>query len=37
MRLDIPGEEHLIDNEAFLAMKDLPRRIVPVDGALHRS
>lgn len=32
MRLDIPGEEHLLDNEAFLAMDSLPRRIVLVGG-----
>lgn len=32
MRLNIPGEEHLIDNEAFLAMEGLPRRIVLVGG-----
>lgn len=28
MRLDITGEEDLIDNEGFLPMKNLPRRIV---------
>ncbi len=32
MRLGIPGEEHLVDNEAFLAMESLPRRIVLVGG-----
>lgn len=32
MRLGIPGEDHLIDNEAFLAMESLPRRIVLVGG-----
>ena len=32
MRLGIPGEEHLIDNEGFLAMESLPRRIVLVGG-----
>jgi glutathione reductase (NADPH) len=32
MRLGIPGEEHLLDNEAFLAMDTLPRRIVLVGG-----
>jgi len=32
LRLGIPGEEHLIDNEAFLAMESLPRRIVLVGG-----
>ncbi len=32
IRLGIPGEEHLVDNEAFLAMESLPRRIVLVGG-----
>lgn len=32
MRLAIPGEEHLIDNDGFLAMESLPRRIVLVGG-----
>ncbi|QDP18552.1 dihydrolipoyl dehydrogenase family protein [Sphingomonas xanthus] len=32
MQLGIPGEEHLIDNEGFLAMESLPRRIVLVGG-----
>lgn len=32
MLLDIPGEEHLLDNESFLAMDTLPRRIVLVGG-----
>jgi len=32
MRLGIPGEEHLIDNEGFLAMASLPRRIILVGG-----
>lgn len=32
VRLNIPGEEHVIDNEAFLAMECLPRRIVLVGG-----
>lgn len=32
MRLDIPGEEHLIDNEGFLAMESLPSRIAMVGG-----
>ena len=31
-RLEIPGEEHLVDNEAFLAMESLPRRIAFVGG-----
>lgn len=31
-QLGIPGEAHLIDNEAFLALKSLPRRIVLVGG-----
>lgn len=30
--LGLPGEEHIIDNEAFLAMERLPRRIVLVGG-----
>lgn len=32
MHLGIPGEEHLIDNEAFLAMERLPARVVLVGG-----
>jgi Pyruvate/2-oxoglutarate dehydrogenase complex, dihydrolipoamide dehydrogenase (E3) component, and related enzymes len=32
MKLGIPGEEHLIDNEGFLEMESLPRRIVLVGG-----
>ncbi|MDP9414615.1 MAG: NAD(P)/FAD-dependent oxidoreductase [Pseudomonadota bacterium] len=32
MRLGIPGEEHLIDNEAFLEMERLPARIALVGG-----
>lgn len=32
VRLGIPGEKHLIDNEGFLAMESLPRRIVLVGG-----
>lgn len=32
MRLDIPGEDYLIDNEAFLSLEVLPRRIVLVGG-----
>ena len=32
VKLGIPGEEYLIDNEAFLAMVSLPRRIVLVGG-----
>lgn len=32
MRLGILGEEHLIDNEAFMAMESLPRRIALVGG-----
>lgn len=31
-RLNIPGEEHLVDHEAFMAMETLPRRIVLVGG-----
>lgn len=30
--LGIPGEEYLIDNEAFMALEQLPRRIVMVGG-----
>ena len=30
--LDVPGEDHLIDNEAFLALEGLPRRIALVGG-----
>lgn len=30
--LGLPGEEHVIDNEAFLAMESLPRRILLVGG-----
>jgi glutathione reductase (NADPH) len=32
IRLGIPGEEHLITNEDFLAMESLPRRIALVGG-----
>ncbi|MGR3650649.1 MAG: dihydrolipoyl dehydrogenase family protein [Roseovarius sp.] len=32
MKLGIPGEEHLTDNEGFLEMESLPRRIVLVGG-----
>ena len=32
IRLGLPGEEHLIDNEEFLSMERLPRRIVLVGG-----
>ena len=32
VKLGIPGEEHLIDNEAFLALESLPRRIALVGG-----
>lgn len=32
MRLGIPGEEHLIDNAAFLDMEQLPLRIALVGG-----
>lgn len=32
IRLGIPGEEHLIDNESFLALESLPKRIVLVGG-----
>lgn len=32
MPLDIPGEEHLVDNEGFLELERLPKRIVLVGG-----
>lgn len=32
VRLGIPGEEHLIDNEGFLAMEQMPGRIALVGG-----
>lgn len=32
VRLGIPGEENLIDNEGFMALESLPRRIVFVGG-----
>lgn len=32
VKLNIPGEEHLMDNEGFLALETLPRRIVLVGG-----
>lgn len=32
VKLGIPGEEHLVDNEGFLATESLPRRIVLVGG-----
>lgn len=32
VRLGIPGEEHLVDNEGFLAMESLPKRILMVGG-----
>lgn len=32
VKLGIPGEEHLITNEAFLALEVLPQRIVMVGG-----
>ncbi|MBK4733007.1 dihydrolipoyl dehydrogenase family protein [Noviherbaspirillum pedocola] len=32
VKLNIPGEEYLIDNEGFLALESLPRRIVLVGG-----
>lgn len=31
-RLGIPGEEHLVDSEGFLALERLPRRIVMIGG-----
>lgn len=32
VKLGIPGEGHLIDNETFMALENLPRRIVLVGG-----
>ena len=32
VKLGIPGEEHLIDNEGFMSLDVLPRRIVMVGG-----
>lgn len=32
LKLGIPGEEHLIDSERFLALESLPQRIVLVGG-----
>lgn len=32
VKLNIPGEEHAIDNEAFLSMEKLPERVVLVGG-----
>ncbi|HVL75892.1 MAG TPA: FAD-dependent oxidoreductase, partial [Noviherbaspirillum sp.] len=32
VKLGIPGEQHLVDNEAFLALEKLPPRIVLVGG-----
>ena len=32
MRLGIPGEEHLLDNEGFLGLERLPKRILMVGG-----
>lgn len=32
VRLGIPGEEHLVTSEAFMALESLPRRIVLVGG-----
>ena len=32
VKLDIPGEEYLIDNEGFLSLEALPKRIVVVGG-----
>jgi glutathione reductase (NADPH) len=37
VKLGIPGEEHLIDNEDFLAMEALPRRIVLVGGGYQAA
>lgn len=32
VKLNIPGEEHLLDNEGFLALEALPNRIVLIGG-----
>lgn len=32
VKLGIPGEQHLVDNEGFMASENLPRRIVLVGG-----
>lgn len=32
VRMNIPGEEHLVTSETFLSLSDLPRRIVLVGG-----
>ena len=32
LTLGIPGEEHLVDNEGFLALESLPKRIAMVGG-----
>jgi glutathione reductase (NADPH) len=37
VKLGIPGEEHLIDHETFMAMKQLPKRIVFVGGGYIAS
>jgi glutathione reductase (NADPH) len=37
VELGIPGEEHLIDNEVFLSMEELPRRIVLVGGGYQAA
>jgi glutathione reductase (NADPH) len=37
VKLGIPGEEHLINNEQFLALEELPRRIVLVGGGYVAS
>lgn len=37
VRLGIPGEEYLMDNEGFLAMETLPRSIVLVGGGYIAS
>lgn len=37
MPLDIPGEEHLVDNEGFLELERLPKRIVLVGGGYIAS
>lgn len=37
VKLGIPGEEHLVDNEQFLALETLPGRIVLVGGGYQAA
>ena len=36
VRLGIPGEEHLVDNESFLSIESLPKKILMVGGVSLR-